>query len=52
MPDRTDRQASKARLEQLGLEPAIDGPEAFRKFVGADIEKSAALLKATNYQPE
>jgi tripartite-type tricarboxylate transporter receptor subunit TctC len=42
----------KARLEQLGLEPVFDGPEAFRKFIAADVEKSAALLKAANYQPE
>lgn len=42
----------KAKLEQLGLEPAFDGPEAFRKFIAADVEKSAALLKAANYQPE
>lgn len=42
----------KARLVQLGLEPAFDGPEAFRKFIAADVEKSAALLKAANYQPE
>jgi tripartite-type tricarboxylate transporter receptor subunit TctC len=42
----------KARLEQLGLEPVFDGPQAFRKFIAADVEKSAALLKAANYQPE
>ena len=42
----------KAKLEQLGLEPVFDGPEAFRKFIAADVEKSAALLKAANYQPE
>ena len=39
-------------VEQLGLEPVFDGPEAFRKFIAADVEKNAALLKGANYQPE
>ncbi|MBV9835984.1 MAG: tripartite tricarboxylate transporter substrate binding protein [Alphaproteobacteria bacterium] len=42
----------KARLEQLGLEPVFDGPAAFRKYIAADVEKNAALLKGANYQPE
>ena len=40
------------RLGALGVEMVYDGPEAFRKFIAADVERNAALLKAANYQPE
>jgi tripartite-type tricarboxylate transporter receptor subunit TctC len=44
--------AAEGRLNALGIEPANETPEAFGKFIAADFERSAKLLKAANFQPE
>src|SRR5262249_54429303 len=44
--------AAEGRLAALGIEPASETPEAFAKFIAADYERSAKLLKAANFQPE
>jgi tripartite-type tricarboxylate transporter receptor subunit TctC len=43
---------AEGRLDALGIEPAQETPQAFRDFAKADFERSAALLKAANFQPE
>ena len=43
---------SEGRLDALGIEPATETPEAFGKFLVADRDRSAQLLKAANFQPE
>jgi tripartite-type tricarboxylate transporter receptor subunit TctC len=43
---------SEGRLAALGIEPATETPEAFARFILADRDRSAALLKAANFQPE
>jgi len=44
--------ASEGRLDALGINPSPQTPEAFAKFIAADYQRSAALLKAANFQPE
>jgi tripartite-type tricarboxylate transporter receptor subunit TctC len=44
--------ASEGRLDALGINPSPQTPEAFAKFIAADFERSAKLLKAANFQPE
>jgi tripartite-type tricarboxylate transporter receptor subunit TctC len=44
--------AAEGRLAALGIEPAQETPEAFGKFIAADFDRSAKLLKAANFQPE
>jgi tripartite-type tricarboxylate transporter receptor subunit TctC len=43
---------AEGRLDALGIEPALETPQAFGQFAKADFERSAALLKAANFQPE
>jgi tripartite-type tricarboxylate transporter receptor subunit TctC len=40
------------RLAPLGIEPFAETPQAFAKYIAADYERSAKLLKAANFQPE
>jgi tripartite-type tricarboxylate transporter receptor subunit TctC len=44
--------AAEGRLATLGIEPAQESPQAFAQFIATDIERSAKLLKAANFQPE
>jgi tripartite-type tricarboxylate transporter receptor subunit TctC len=44
--------AAEGRLATLGIEPAQDTPQAFAAFIAADLDRSAKLLKAANFQPE
>jgi tripartite-type tricarboxylate transporter receptor subunit TctC len=43
---------AEGRLATLGIEPAQDTPQAFGAFIAADLDRSAKLLKAANFQPE
>ena len=43
---------AEGRLDALGIEPAQETPQAFAQFLAADVERSAKLLKAANFQPE
>jgi tripartite-type tricarboxylate transporter receptor subunit TctC len=43
---------SEGRLAALGIEPAAETSEAFARFIVADRDRSAGLLKAANFQPE
>jgi len=40
------------RLAALGIEPSAETPQAFAKFIAEDLDRSAKLLKAANFQPE
>ena len=42
----------EGRLKALGIEPAQETPQAFAQFAKADAERSAALLKAADFQPQ
>jgi tripartite-type tricarboxylate transporter receptor subunit TctC len=42
----------EGRLDALGIEPARETPQAFAQFLAADLDRSAKLLKAANFQPE
>src|ERR1700732_2988206 len=44
--------AAEGRLAALGIEPASETPQAFAKFIADDLDRSAKLLKAANFQPE
>jgi tripartite-type tricarboxylate transporter receptor subunit TctC len=44
--------ASEGRLDALGIEPAQETPQTFARFLAADVDRSAKLLKAVNFQPE
>ena len=44
--------AAEGRLATLGIEPAQESPQAFAQFIATDVERSAKLLKAANFQPE
>jgi len=44
--------AVEGRLATLGIEPASETPQAFAKFIAEDLDRSAKLLKAANFQPE
>jgi tripartite-type tricarboxylate transporter receptor subunit TctC len=44
--------AAEGRLATLGIEPASETPQAFAKFIAEDLDRSAKLLKAANFQPE
>jgi tripartite-type tricarboxylate transporter receptor subunit TctC len=43
---------AEGRLDALGIEPAQETAQAFGQFMKLDLERSAALLKAANFQPE
>lgn len=40
------------RLTTLGFEPVVGTPDEFARFIQADVERSSALLRAVNYQPQ
>ncbi|MEA3028232.1 MAG: hypothetical protein QOF91_3517, partial [Alphaproteobacteria bacterium] len=44
--------AAEGRLAALGIEPSAETPQAFAEFLKTDIDRSAKLLKAANFQPE
>jgi tripartite-type tricarboxylate transporter receptor subunit TctC len=44
--------AADGRLGALGIEPAAETPEAFGKFVRADLERSAKILTAAKFEPQ
>jgi tripartite-type tricarboxylate transporter receptor subunit TctC len=43
---------AEGRLAALGIEPSAETPQSFAKFIAEDIDRSATLLKAANFQPE
>jgi tripartite-type tricarboxylate transporter receptor subunit TctC len=43
---------AEGRLDALGMEPAQESPQAFARFIVADRDRNAALLKAANFRPE
>jgi tripartite-type tricarboxylate transporter receptor subunit TctC len=43
---------AEGRLAALGIEPSAETPEAFAKFLRADFDRSAELLKAANFKPQ
>ena len=40
------------RLAPLGIEPVAESAAAFRQYIADDVARSAALLRAANFQPE
>jgi tripartite-type tricarboxylate transporter receptor subunit TctC len=44
--------AAEGRLAALGIEPAEETPQSFGRFIATDLDRSAKLLKAANFQPE
>jgi tripartite-type tricarboxylate transporter receptor subunit TctC len=44
--------AAEGRLDALGIEPAAQTPEEFADYLKVDLERSAKLLKAANFQPQ
>jgi tripartite-type tricarboxylate transporter receptor subunit TctC len=44
--------AAEGRLNALGIEPVQETPQAFGQFLATDLDRSAKLLKAANFQPE
>jgi len=44
--------AEEGRLAALGIEPSIESPQAFAKFIVEDFERSATLLKAAKFEPQ
>jgi len=44
--------AADGRLDALGIEPAAETPEAFAQYLKVDLDRSARLLKAANFQPQ
>ena len=44
--------AAEGRLSALGIESAAETPQSFGQFIAADLDRSARLLKAANFQPE
>jgi tripartite-type tricarboxylate transporter receptor subunit TctC len=44
--------AAEGRLAALGIEPAQESPQSFAQFIATDLDRSAKLLKAANFQPE
>ena len=44
--------AAEGRLATLGIEPVEESPQFFGQFIAADVDRTAKLLKAANFQPE
>jgi len=44
--------AAEGRLAALGIEPAAETPQAFAKFIVADLDRSARIFKAANFEPQ
>jgi tripartite-type tricarboxylate transporter receptor subunit TctC len=44
--------AAEGRLAALGIEAAVETPEAFAKFIVADRERSAKILSAAKFEPQ
>ena len=47
----TDQLAKDGRLAKLGQVPVTGSPADFARYIDADFKRSAALLKAANFQP-
>lgn len=43
--------ADSGKLASLGIEPVVETPEAFAKFMTAEVARNAELLKSVNFQP-
>jgi tripartite-type tricarboxylate transporter receptor subunit TctC len=41
-----------ARLAALGFEPVAEAPAEFARFIEADLDRNAALLRAARFAPE
>jgi tripartite-type tricarboxylate transporter receptor subunit TctC len=44
--------AADGRLDALGIEPAQKTPEEFAQYIQTDLDRSAKLLQAANFQPQ
>ena len=44
--------AAEGRLTALGIEPILQSPKDFAQFLSTEVERTAKLLKAANFQPE
>lgn len=44
--------AADGRLDALGIEPAQKTPEEFAQYIQVDLDRSAKLLQAANFQPQ
>jgi tripartite-type tricarboxylate transporter receptor subunit TctC len=44
--------AQEQRLTPLVIEPVIESPDEFARFIESDQKRSAELLRAANFQPE
>jgi len=44
--------AAEGRLAALGIEPYMESPQFFAKYMAEDHDRSAKLLKAANFKPE
>ena len=44
--------AAEGRLDTFWIEPAAETPEAFAQYLKVDLDRSAKLLKAANFQPQ
>jgi tripartite-type tricarboxylate transporter receptor subunit TctC len=44
--------AAEGRLATLGIEPAAAAPQAFAKFIVADLDRSARIFTAANFEPQ
>jgi len=42
----------RPRVEELGYKPGGDSPESFGKFVRAEVDKFARVIKAAGIKPE
>jgi tripartite-type tricarboxylate transporter receptor subunit TctC len=47
-----DQLAKSGALDTLGIEPVQESIEQFRKYVAADVTRSAELLKGAGFKPE
>jgi tripartite-type tricarboxylate transporter receptor subunit TctC len=43
--------AQEQRLTPLGIEPVIESPDEFARFIERDLKRSAELLRAANFHP-
>jgi tripartite-type tricarboxylate transporter receptor subunit TctC len=44
--------SAEGRLTSLGIEPVVETPEEFGRFIDSDLKRSVELLRAANFQPE
>ena len=43
--------AQSGQLADLGIEPVSETPEEFRRFIAADVARTAELLRSANFEP-